>query len=133
MASDNNDKDSEHTGEVKLVEPINTIKTALAAGAAANFRPNPSADTTEPLSENYQTLKSLVEQKYPQVDVDLLEVGPGSAERQEAVIEQLREAGVAEDEEILRQAQVVLDTAAELDPQVLIAAEVSEKTPHASE
>lgn len=115
------------------MKPINTIKTALAAGAAANFRPNPSADTKEPLSEDYLTLKSLIEQKHPQVDVDLLDVGPGSAERQEAMLEQLREVGVAEDEEILRQAQVVLDTAAELDPRVLNAAEVSEKTPHASE
>lgn len=115
------------------MKPIETIKTALAAGAAANFRPNPSADVKEPLDESYLTLKSLIEQKYPQVDVDLLEVGPGSAERQEVMIEQLREVGAAEDEEVLRQAQVVLDTAAELDPQVLIAAEVSETTPHASD
>ena len=114
------------------MEPLDTIKTALAAGAAADFRPNPSADTEYPLTENYQTLKSLIEQKYPHVDVDLLEVGPGSAGRHEAMIEQLREAGVAEDEEVLRQAQVLLDTAAELNPSVLEAAEVSETTPHDS-
>lgn len=115
------------------MNPITTIKRALAAGAAADFRPNPSADTKHPLSEEFQTLKSLIEQKYPQVDADLLDVGPGSAERQEAMVEQLREVGADEDEEILRQAQVVLETAAELDPRVLNAAEVSEKTPHDSE
>ena len=115
------------------MKPITTIKRALAAGAAANFRPNPSADTKYPLSEEYQTLKSLIEQKYPQVDTDLLDVGPGSAERQAAMVEQLREVGVAEDDEILGQAQVVLETAAELDPRVLNAAEVTEKTPHDSD
>lgn len=115
------------------MEPITTIKTALAAGAAANFRPNPSPDTKEPLSEDYMTLKSLIEQKYPQIDVDLLEVGPGSAGRQKAMAEQLQEAGVADDAEIVRQAQVVLDKAAALYPQVLEAAEVSETTPHADE
>ena len=115
------------------MEPITTIKTALAAGAAANFRPNPIADIEDTISEEYLTLKLLIEQRYPRVDADLLDVGPGSAERQEALIEQLREAGVAEDEEIVRQAQVVLDTAAELDPDVFKGAEVSEKTPHDSD
>lgn len=110
------------------MKPVTLIRTAMAAGAAANFRPNIFA-AGHVITDDYLALKSLIKQKYPGVDVDLLDIGPGSAERQEVITEQLREAGIAEDEEVLRQAQAVLDAIAEHDPKALKAAEVTEKSP----
>jgi hypothetical protein len=108
------------------------ITKALAAGAVAMLRPNlrDRHESQRKIEEAYQTFKAMIEAHYGQVDVDLLEIGPGSAERQAAIAQQLDEAGATEDEDILRQAQLVLDIISEEDPTALWASEVAEPPPH---
>jgi hypothetical protein len=108
------------------------ITKALAAGAVAMLRPNlrDRHESQREIEEAYKTLKAMIEAHYGQVGVDLLEIGPGSAERQAAIAQQLDEAGATEDEDILRQAQLVLDIISEEDPTALWASEVAEPPPH---
>jgi hypothetical protein len=108
------------------------ITKALASGAVAMLRPNPEDkhDSQKGIADAYQALKAMIEKQYEQVEVDLLEIGPGSAERQEAIAQQLDQAGAVEDENILRQAQLVLDIISEEDPTALWASEVIEPPPH---
>lgn len=103
----------------------------MAAGATAAFRPNlmDRHESQNEIAEATQTLKKMIQRQYPQVDIDLLDIGPGSAERQNAVIEQLQATGATEDEAILRQAQVVLDIIADEEPEALWAAKPAESPP----
>ena len=108
------------------------IMKALAAGVVAMLRPNlrDRHESQREIEDAYQALKAMIKAQYEQVDVDLLEIGPGSAERQEAITQQLVEAGATEDESILHQAQLVLDIIAEENPESLWASEVAEPPPH---
>ena len=107
------------------------LMKALAAGAAADLRPNLMGrhESQNEIAEATQTLKKMIQRQYPQVDIDLLDIGPGSAERQSAVAEQIQAAGAAEDEAILRQAQVVLDIIGDEEPEALWAAKPAESPP----
>ena len=109
-----------------------TLMKALAAGAVTWFRPNQMdrLESQKVIGMAYQQLKEMIQERYGQVDVDLLDIGPGSAERQEAIMQQLQEAGVTADEKILHQAQVVLDIIAEENPEALWASEVPKQPSH---
>jgi hypothetical protein len=113
-------------------DPKTILMKALAAGAVASFRPNLMGlpDSQKDIVLAYQELKEMIQAQYPQIDVDLLDVGPGSAERQEAMTQQLQAAGVTEDKEILRQAQTVLDVIAEENPESVWASDVAEPPSH---
>ena len=63
---------------------------------------------------------------YPQVNVDLLDIAPGSEARQQQVTQQLAESGAAEDDAILQQAQTLLDIIAEKDPTAVWATAVAQ-------
>jgi hypothetical protein len=87
------------------------ILQALAAGAAAAFRPNltnKTPVTERGMNEKYEMLKATLRQNYPQVEIDLLDVGPASAERQERVAAQLEAGGALADEELQAQAAALL-------------------------
>lgn len=105
---------------------------ALAAGAAAMFRPNlvDVPDFQKEIEPAYLNLKEMIQERYAQVNVDLLDVGPASAERQQRLGQQLQAAGVTEDRAILRQAQAVLDTIGEEYPSALSASEVVDSHSH---
>lgn len=111
--------------------PIDQLTQALAAGAVANFRPNRLNGPVyrEDMTNAYLQLKEMIAEKYPQVDVDLLDIGPGSAERQQLIARQLQEAGVAQDEQILHQARTVLEIIAEENPESLWASQPAEPPP----
>jgi len=107
------------------------LTKALAAGAVVMMRPNQwySPETLEEMETAYLKLKEMIRAQYTQVDVDLLDIGPGSAERQQQMARQLQEAGVTEDEDILRQARLVLENITEDDPAALWASEVADEPP----
>lgn len=87
------------------MEPVTAIVTALALGAAAGLK-----DTAErAIKDGYAALKSLVQHKYAKVDLAQLEKAPESTARRAVVTEELEAAGAVRDQEILRQAQKLID------------------------
>ena len=94
---------------------IEAITLAMSAAAAAQFRPNGFAQT-RPDVQAYLALKQLLLDKYPAVSHDILDVGPGSMERQNVLKTQLQQVGVGEDTAILRQARQLLQHLLEHDP-----------------
>lgn len=108
------------------------LTKALAAGAIALFRPNVMdlPESEKEIEAAYLDLKEMIQAQYGSVDVDLLDLGPGSAERQQAMDEQLQEAGATKDEGILRQARLLLDIIAEEEPKALWASELAEPPSH---
>lgn len=108
------------------------LTKALAAGAVIMSRPN-TFEGTGPESQikvAYQKLKALLQEQYRQVDEDLLDIGPGSEERQEAMANQLEEAGATEDEAVMQQAQALLDIIYKEDPSAIWASAVAEPPAH---
>lgn len=108
--------------ELDGMEPVEKIVKALAAGAASYFRPNVQGLANTEVIDRYQALKDLIARKYEQVDVDLLEIGPASAGRQQQMMAQLEAVDAAEDEEIMLQVEVLLAAIREHDPEAFWAA-----------
>jgi hypothetical protein len=108
------------------------VTKALAAGAVATQRPNLGGrhEALTEIADAYQALKGMIASQYGQIDVDLLDIGPGSAERQKIITQQLEEAGANDNEAILRQAQLVLDIIAEENPESLWASDTPQSPPH---
>lgn len=114
--------------DVNQLDAKTKLTIALAAGAVIMFRPNifrGEAAMAE-LETAYQKLKALIRARYRQVDENLLDIAPGSAERQEALANQLVAAGATEDEVVVQQAQTLLDIIAEKDPDAIWAAAPAE-------
>jgi hypothetical protein len=114
------------------MNPETVLTKALAAGAVAMFRPNvvKRHEGKRKIDREYLELKALIKEKYPQVNADMLDLGPGSAEAQGAMAEQLKEAGVTEDDEVTHQAQALLKAISEEDPSALWAAQPAEPPAH---
>jgi hypothetical protein len=87
------------------MEPVSLIVTSLALGAAAGLKPA----AEQAVKEAYSDLKSLIQRKYAKVSVEQLEEVPESKARRAVVEEDLTQAGADKDEEVLRQAQTLLD------------------------
>lgn len=123
-----NEQNEEKNGRMN---PTNDLTKALAAGAVAMFRPNRTDGPVyrEDLTNAYIKLKEMIEEKYAQVDVDLLDIGPGSAERQELIARQLQDTGAVQDEEILSQARTLLTIIAAENPESLWASDPAEPPP----
>ena len=87
------------------MDPATTlIVTAIALGAAAGLK-----DTTEQVVKDaYAGLKTLIQRKYAQVNLGLLEDSPESEIQRMAVGEVLNKAGATEDEGLLKQAIKVI-------------------------
>jgi hypothetical protein len=60
---------------------LGVITLAMAAGAAAYFRPIPFAQK-RPEVAAYLALRQLLGDRYPAVSNDILDIGPASVERQ---------------------------------------------------
>lgn len=88
------------------MDPISILVTALVAGAAAGLQ-----DTAaQAVKDGYNRLTSLFAQKYPDVDVAQLEKDPQMQLRQDLVKAELAKTAAPTDEELLREAQRLLET-----------------------
>lgn len=101
------------------MELVEKIVKALAAGAASRLRPNVVGLENTIVIDQYQTLKELIGRKYAQVDENILDIGPASAERQQQLMDQLQATGIGEDEEVLQQVEVLLSAIMEHDPEAI--------------
>ncbi len=87
------------------MDPLTSLVTALAAGAAVALK----TTVEQVVKDSYAALKALIQRKYAQVNIDLLEQQPASESRQGVVEEDLAKTEAASDAELLRMAKVLLD------------------------
>jgi hypothetical protein len=92
------------------MDPVTVIVTALAAGAVAAAKDV----ATQVVKDAYAGLKSLVVGKFGgqgdvKTAVEQVEKKPDSPARQSVLKEELASAGVAQDADVLRQAQALLE------------------------
>ena len=59
------------------MDPLTSLVTALAAGAAAALKPT----VEQAIKDSYTALKGLIQRKYTQVNLDQLEANPASKNR----------------------------------------------------
>ncbi len=89
-----------------------TIVTALATGAAAGLKPS----AEQVVKDAYNGLKLLIQRKYAMVDLAQLEGRPASEAKRASLAEDLREAGAAEDAELVEHARALVDVVERHDP-----------------
>jgi hypothetical protein len=99
------------------MEPLTSLVTALAAGAAAALQ----STVEQGVKDSYAALKGLIQRKYTQVSLDQLEANPSSKSRRGVVEEDLKAAGAETDTEVLQQAQALLDAIQRQVPQAAAA------------
>jgi hypothetical protein len=92
------------------VEPVSMIVTAVAAGAVAATKDVAG----QAIKDGYAGLKALVVRKFGERSdvadaVEGVEKKPDSKGRQETLKEELEAAGAGQDDELVRQAQALLD------------------------
>jgi len=80
---------------------VDAMVLAMAAAAAANFRPNDFAQK-RPEVKAYLELRRLLADKYPAVSNDILNIGPASIERRNMLKRQLQEADADTDTSVLQ-------------------------------
>ncbi len=102
------------------MDPISIIVAALVAGAAAGLKPT----AEQVIKDAYDGIKGLIKRKYAGVHVEVLESGTVSDARKEVVREDLTGAGAAEDQELLKQAQAMLEAIRKHAPEAARAAGV---------
>lgn len=93
---------------------LETLITALAAGAAAALQ----STASQAISDGYNALKALIQRKFGDVEVDLLEKDPKSAKRRALLEEELEQAKVADDAEVMQQAKRLLDAVTQAKSEV---------------
>jgi len=103
------------------MDPITIILTALVTGAAAGLKPA----AAEVVKAGYEGLKRLIKRKYMGVEVETLERDPSSEARKGLVKEGLEKTGAGQDEELLLQAQALLDAVWAHAPEAAAAVGVS--------
>jgi hypothetical protein len=99
------------------MDPLTSLVTALAAGAAAALKPT----VEQAVKDSYAALKGLIQRKYAQVQVDPLEANPSSKNRRGVVEEDLKAAGADTDAEVLQQAQALLEAMRSSTPETAAA------------
>jgi hypothetical protein len=87
------------------MDPLTSVVTALAAGAAAALQ----STMEQGVKDGYAALKGLIQRKYAQVNVNLIEQRPASESRGKVVKEDLLKTDAAADAELLIQAKALLD------------------------
>lgn len=107
------------------MDPLSLIVTALASGAAAALKP--TAENV--IKDAYSGLKTIIRNRYQRAaaSIESLEDRPDSGARKSVVEEDLRDEKAAEDEELLRMAQHVLQAVEQHDPAAADAAGVDLK------
>jgi hypothetical protein len=104
------------------MEEYSIIVKALAAGAVASFRPDNIIEKTERLMDNnYVALKRMLREKYPQVDADILDIGPGSEARLNLLQDQLANTGALDDSKLQEKAKSLVDEILEHEPEAAMA------------
>ncbi len=118
--------------EINQLDNKTKLTKALAAGAVIMSRPNilKGIGPEEQIKPAYLKLKALLEKEYGQVNEDLLDIAPGSAERQDTLANQLAQAGATEDEAVMGQAQTLLEIIYEVDPTSIWASAEAEPPSH---
>lgn len=106
---------------------------ALAAGATAVRRPNrlylPNA--LKHITPVYGELKTLLEARYGrEVKADLLDIGPGSAKRQETMAQQLQASGAADDQDVMHLAKKLVAIIADENPESIWATNIAAPPDH---
>jgi hypothetical protein len=96
------------------------VMLALATGAAARMEPNAFA-RERPAVATYQELVALLERAYPAIDGRMMEIAPGSRERQELLAGQIRQSQAANDAAVLQQSRRVLQAILAGVPQATMA------------
>jgi hypothetical protein len=99
------------------MDPLTSLVTALAAGAAAALQ----STVEQGVKDGYAALKALIQRKYARVNVDQLEANPSSKSRRGVVEEDLKAAGAERDEEVLRQAEALLEAIQRQAPETTVA------------
>lgn len=94
------------------MEIVQTIVTALAAGAAAALQ----TTAGQAVQDAYGAVKALIQRKYASVDLVQLEKQPASPRRQALLNEELAETTAATDPEVLAQVQRLLEAIANHAP-----------------
>lgn len=102
------------------MSPEQAVMLALTTGAAARMRPNNWA-LVRPEVEAYMELVDLLKRRYAGVDGRMMEVAPGSKERQELLADQVRQSGAANSRAVLRRSRRVLEEVLSRTPQAIIA------------
>jgi hypothetical protein len=87
------------------MDPLTSLVTALAAGAAAALH----STVEQVVKDSYAALKGLIQRKYAQVNLDQLEANPSSKSRRGVVEEELAATGADKDDEVLQKAQELLE------------------------
>jgi hypothetical protein len=103
------------------MDPISTIVTALVLGAAAGLKPT----SEQAVKDAYAGLKALLQRKFARVNVALVEDDPTSQSRQNVVKEDLAKVNADHDAEVIKAAQVLLDTVRDQAPDMAIAVGVN--------
>lgn len=96
------------------------VATALAAGAAARFRPNNWAKE-RPDVDAYLALVDMIMTGRQGVDARMMEVAPGSDERRKVLAQQLAASGAAESRAVVRQSKKLLEMLLERSPETISA------------
>lgn len=94
------------------MDPLSLIITALALGAAAGLKPT----AENAVKDAYSGLKALIQRKYAEVDLSILEKDPASKTRQEVLAEDLTKTNVVEDTEVLARAIEMIESVRIHDP-----------------
>lgn len=102
------------------MSPEQTVMLALTTGAAARMRPNNWA-LKRPEVEAYMELVDLLKRRYAGVDARMMEVAPGSKERQELLTSQVQQSGAANSRAVLQRSRRVLDEVLARTPEAIIA------------
>jgi hypothetical protein len=107
------------------MDPISTIVSALAAGAAAGLKP--SAEKF--VKDAYNGIKAMVKRKFssPAV-IDMLESEPTSKAKQEVLREELAKTDMSNDRELFERAKELLDLVRKHDPSVFELGDMSAKS-----
>jgi hypothetical protein len=103
------------------MDPISIIVTALVLGAAAGLKPT----SEQAVKDAYAGLKALLQRKFARVNVALVEDDPTSQSRQNVVKEDLAKVNADHDAEVIKAAQVLLDTVRDQAPDMAIAVGVN--------
>jgi hypothetical protein len=103
------------------MDPISIIVTALVLGAAAGLKPT----SEQAVKDAYAGLKALLQRKFARVNVALVENDPTSQSKQNVVKEDLAKVNADHDAEVIKAAQVLLDTVRDQAPDMAIAVGVN--------
>ncbi|CCQ57934.1 MULTISPECIES: hypothetical protein [Crocosphaera] len=87
------------------MEAITTIATALALGAASGFQ----SVAEKAVKDSYEALKTSIQRRYKNLNIQPLEKNPNSEARRKVLIEDLSEVKADQNQDILQKSQILID------------------------